>query len=205
MDDIPPPPYSVRDPHAPGPAQTSRQALFITAFNALVDAPATALPVTSAGRLEANLPAIFSSQRSVFPISSPSADIQAETSISQELQRAGFVSAAPYFELRPPSELATQPKLYHHFSIVPDACPDNLPFPQPAEKWIYRGVDGQDWLTFLNHLFPPHRSEKYAACVGQELEADAELNTGRLNLSNSWSRDQSRPLLQGRLGPLTEG
>ena len=89
--------------------------------------------------------------------------------------------------------------------IGPDAGPDNQPFPQPAQRWISRGVDNQDWLTFLNHLFPPRNPEEFSDGKGQDLEADVDLDIKHLRLSSSRSRDQSRPLLGNRPGPSTGG
>ena len=200
MDDAPPPPYSVRDPQSVSPVQPSRPQ-YITAFNAFVDGaptPVPGLPIrTPYG--QTFVPARYSA-----PILSPTsripqisaATLQGRLVGDVELGQAGFVSAAPYFELRTPDLARPNDKFYHHMSISPNARPDNLPFPQPVEKWLTRGVDSQDWLTFLNHLFPPHTNERSSSDLGQELKADADLDGGTLRLSESRSRDQSRPLLE---------
>lgn len=207
--DAPPPPYSLRDPHSDSPAaQIPHQPQYITAFNAFVDGTPTPVP---------GLPARLPSEQTFIAVRhSPSPSPISPISINRvspssrhiaddELEKAGIVSAAPYFELRAPDQAIPPNKFYHHMPISPDARPDNLPFPQPAEKWTSRGVDTQDWLTFLNHLFPPHKTEYSSDGKGQELEADADLDIGRLRLSSSRSRDQSRPLLGNRPGPSTGG
>lgn len=209
MHDAPPPPYSLRDPHSPSPAAPSYPPQDITAFNAfigtppLVPGPPVRQPSGTPARYSAPnrspvSPVLTSPTPSIIPQARPN------SITGEELERAGFVSAAPYFELRAPVQARPNNIIYHHLSISPDARPDNLPFPQPVERWTSREVDDQDWMTFLNHLFPPHGAEKDSK-GGRELEADADLNMGGLHLSNSRSRDQSCPLLGNRPGPSTGG
>jgi hypothetical protein len=217
MDDAPPPPYSLRDPHSASPAHQPHQPQYITAYNAVIDGPPHPVPGLPVRRpsaqslVSARYSAPSPSQRSppltlpLIPLPLPLSQATHHPVVDQELERAGFVSAAPYFELRPPSQPTPCDKFYHHMPISPDARPDNQPFPQPAENWISRGVDNQDWLTFLNHLFPPHIPEKNGDGKGQELELDLDLDIRRLRLTNSRSSDQSRPLLGDRPGPSTGG
>ena len=195
MDDNPPPPYSIRDP------QSATQSQDITAFNAFRDGTPAPVPelLIKGPSGHSFVPARYSvptpsleSQYAMAP-----ANPQARRVSNEELERAGFVSAAPYFQLRtPPNQATPHDKFYHHMAISPDARPDNLPFPQPAEKWLSRGVDNQDWLTFLNHLFPPYTTNQNGDRGGQQLQVDADLDIGHLRLSKSRSRDQSRPLLE---------
>ena len=183
MDDPPPPPYSIHDPHSASPASPSHPPQHITAFNASVG---DELPIHSGS------------------LRRPSGRVPNAIS-AEELDKAGFVSAEPYFELRTPAQDRPCNTFYHYIVIGPDACPANLPFPQAVETWTSRGVDNQDWMTFLNHLFPPHSAEKHNTGT-QEFEADADLGVGGFHLSNSKSRDQSRPLLGGnRPGSSTGG
>ena len=208
MDDAPPPPYSIRDPHSVSRAQIPPQPPCITAYNAFVDGPPTPIPALPARRPSEQS---FAAARHppnpspISPISANHASLSTSQIADEELEKAGFVSAAPYFELRTPGQAIPFNKFYHHMPISPDARPDNLPFPQPAEKWTSRGVDTQDWLTFLNHLFPPHTAAWNTDSKGQGLEVDADLDFGRLRLSNSTSRDQTRPLLSRPPGPSTGG
>ena len=157
MDDAsPPPPYSPRDPHG---------SQYLTAFNAFTNGaptPVPGLPVrppsgqtsVSATYNIAPIPVYGA------PVSIAAVNQRTRRIPDEALERAGFVSAAPYFELRTPSQATPQDTFYHHMAIGPDARPENLPFPQPSENGISRSVDIQDWLTFLNHLFPPPTSEK---------------------------------------------
>ncbi|KAG0650391.1 Ankyrin-3 [Hyphodiscus hymeniophilus] len=206
MDDAPPPPYSLHNPHSVIPAPSS-QPQYITAFNASIDRAPTSIPGLHFQRpsVQTTVPSRYSA-----PIPNPVSQVlvgppHGRQIADEELMRAGFVSAASYFELRTPDNTTPSNKFYHHMPISPDARPDNLPFPQPAEKWTTRGVDDQDWLTFLNHLFPPHRTEKARDVGGHGLEADADLDISRLRLSGSRSSDQSRPLLGNQPGPFDVG
>lgn len=205
MDDAPPPPYSLHDPRNSIPTQPF-QPQYVTAFNASLDGTPTPNPGLLARRTSGQtpVPARYSgpSLSPVSPVLAPPTNPQARPITDEELEKAGFVSAAPYFQLRTPIQATPRDTYYHHLALGPDARPDNLPFPQPIEKWTSRGVDNQDWMTFLNHLFPPHRAEKTGK-GSQELEADADLDMGGLRLGNSRSRDQSRPLLGNRPGSST--
>lgn len=81
-----------------------------------------------------------------------------------------------------------------------DVQAKNLPFPQPVETWTSRGVDAQDWSTFVSFLLTPYWEENRGAVEGLvELEADVGVDFAALGLGNSIStsrsRDQNRPLL----------
>ena len=212
MDDAPPPPYSLRDPHSPRAVVPSYPPQDITAFNAFTGTPPLipGLPVGQPSR-QTSVPARYSapSRSPVSPVlTTPtpwiSPQARPNSITGEDLANAGFVSAAPYFELRAPAPARPGDVIYHHISIGPDAGPDNLPFPHPVERWTDREVDDQDWMTFLNHLFPPHGAEKDSK-GGPEVEADTGLGMGGLRLSKSRSRDQSRPLLGNRPGPSSGG
>jgi ankyrin repeat protein len=207
-DDLPPPPYSLRDPgpHNSSSALPSIPSQDISIFNAFLDHPnfnPASIPIAGGAAAQTSFQVGYSAQ-SRSPVSPTlTAPTGAATRVSgsimgDDLQRAGFVSATPYFELRSPSLPRPADTFYHHMTVAPDACPENLPFPQPQEKWSQRGVDSQDWMTFLNHLFPQHIVDKENR-GDKELEADAELDIGGLNLgsrtSTVQSRDQSHPLL----------
>ena len=72
----------------------------------------------------------------------------------------------------------------------------SLPFPQPGDTWMSRGVDAHDWETFLSFLLTPYWEDARRDVEGLvELEADVNLDMSGLNLSGSRSRDQTRPLL----------
>ena len=162
MDDAPPPPYSLQDPHAPTSAQPFYPPRVVTAFNAFVGTPPhvpglpvrqpsgqSGAPTRSAPSRSPGSPGL-ATPLSLTPQPRPSGIT------NEELRNIGFVSAAPYFELRTPVQPRPNTVVYHHISVSPGVGPDNVPFPQPSERWTSREVDDQDWMTFLNHLFPPH-------------------------------------------------
>lgn len=205
MDDAPPPPYSLRDPHTPTGSLPIYPPQDITAFNAFVGTPPV-LPVRQPSG-PSIVPARSAPSRSpVSPGLTTTLSLIPQTRLNgitnEELQKIGFVSAAPYFELRTPVQPRPSNVIYHHISISPDAGPDNLLFPWPGERWTSREVDDQDWMTFLNHLFPPHAAEGDTK-GGQELEADTGVDMGGCRLGKSSTRDQSRPLLGNRPGSST--
>jgi ankyrin repeat protein len=103
-------------------------------------------------------PATSSSRPPVGPITSycsarPGSD---DTSILAPHYNSQFVSAAPYFALRPPDRSLYSSITQHHLTIEPHSSPKDLRF--PGQEFTKRGVDVLDWSTFLNHLFLSHNS-----------------------------------------------
>lgn len=181
------PPYSVHDPHPHGPSGSahidptpppnSGRTFRRPAVHPVAPAPSHALnPNTSCQPLTAT---------SSIP----------DTASREDLAKTGFISAAPYFELRSPQRSRPRNTLYHHITITPDHSPGNLPFPHPGQKWISREVDHHDWTTFLTHLFPPAAAENNNG--SDELQSNGYLDMAGLSLGDSRSRDDSRPLLGG--------
>ncbi|KIX93965.1 uncharacterized protein Z520_10302 [Fonsecaea multimorphosa CBS 102226] len=73
----------------------------------------------------------------------------------QEVEQSGFISATPYFELRPPSRPRPHDFFVHTIVVNPHASKETTPYPIRNSLFPLREVDEYDWTTFLNHLFPP--------------------------------------------------
>ncbi|KPI35032.1 putative ankyrin repeat protein [Cyphellophora attinorum] len=69
-----------------------------------------------------------------------------------DLQQSGFVSAAAYFALHPPSRPA--PPGYYVYTVIIDPATKILPAPTPIALFQQSDVDSRNWQTFANHLFP---------------------------------------------------
>jgi len=186
MDIPPPPPYSVQDPREAGPSGSAHidptpPPNSGRTFRRPIVQPVAPLP--SSG-LNPNISCQPLTETSPIP----------NTASREDLAKAGFISAAPYFELHPSHHSKPRHAYYHHMTITPSHSTANLPFPHPGQKWISRQVDHHDWATFLTHLFPPAAAENTNGPY--ELEANAGLDIAGPILSNSRSRDQSHPLLR---------
>ncbi|KAL2072969.1 hypothetical protein VTL71DRAFT_10293 [Oculimacula yallundae] len=176
-----PPPYSPSDPHS---ANIHQQLPHRQNYLANLS---TNSQLTSSSISNASLPPTY-------PMTS--------TIPASELQRAGFISATSYFLLR--TAPLTKPRniFYHHMTMAPDVQARSLPFPQPVDTWTGRGVDRQDWETFISFLLTPYWEERRADAEGlAEMDADEGIEIGV-----SRSTDQSRPLLGGSsgLGPASQ-
>jgi len=68
----------------------------------------------------------------------------------RDLERSGFVSALPYFELRSPSQMRPADTIYHHLMVDSETSPVNLWFPEPSDRWHIRGVDRQDCMYYIH-------------------------------------------------------
>jgi hypothetical protein len=199
MDKASPPPYSVRDPHTPVPAPDPDQPNYplqgtirdITAFDAFVESP----------YLIHGLPTRQSSGSSAFPAhyTTPAGNLSGSPSF-EELAHAGFVSAQPYFELRLPVFARPKNTLYHYIKIGPDSRPRDYSFPQPTDKWRDREIDDQDWVSFLNHVFPPHVERHESGIV--EAQENDEMSYSAFGRPRTLH--ESRPLLGTEPRPSTE-
>lgn len=96
-------------------------------------------------------------------------------SYALELEKGGFISALPYFELRSFEYPRPRDTLHHHLIIGQETRPEHLPYPQPSDKWSARTVDYQDWDTFLNHMFPKHSVEVHALAAHKQLKGGSGL------------------------------
>ena len=79
----------------------------------------------------------FASPLILTPPSTPDTNLQ-------DLERSGFVSALPYFELRTQNQPRSASTIYHHLMIDSESGPHSILFPQPSEPWHAREVDMQD-------------------------------------------------------------
>jgi ankyrin repeat protein len=204
MDDIPPPPYSVRDPHSPNTASRSVVQEDIQSFNVAIPPINTtsgfalhhgiSAGTFSAGSSSVHPPDVGTPRTSVAPMLTPTPSFRgSQRTTNDELSKSGFVSALPYFELRSPSQPKPSDTIFHHMIITVDAGPHSLLFPQPLDKWTRRELDSHDWMTFLNHLFPFHGVRDSES---QELGVYIDLSLGGLGLVDQQSqREQSIPLL----------
>lgn len=200
MDDQPPPPYSESASTDHGSLSLSTQN--ITAYRTIIPSQDLSGIAELAGHNAWSEQPSFQNASHIptppyrSPVSSSNQIRRLSSSGVNDLALSGFVSALPYFELRDQEELCRPADTnYHHMIIGPHTLSEHLSFPQPSERWLQRGVDSQDWATFLNHLFPHHgvgRDEKSPA--GRE--SNAGLDMGGLSLEKGRSRpDESRPLL----------
>lgn len=202
MEDLPPPPYSVHDESRPGahgslPLATQAVAAYRTI---LPDQDVSGVPELAGHNIWTNARSSSHSPRGfadVSPVSLPSQNPDLNETTSDDLYASGFVSALPYFELRSYNQQQRPiDTYYHHMILDTNTQPDQLPFPQPNDRWLSRGVDNQDWATFLNHLFPNYGSNRRAN-TATELEADAGLDMQGLSLENEKSlRAETRPLME---------
>lgn len=205
MEDPPPPPYSVHDESRPelhGPLPLAGQD--ITAYRTVLpDQDVSGIPELAGHNIWANARSSTHSPNgavgapNVSPMSTSSQIPRPNEATSNDLYASGFVSALPYFELRSYSQRQRPvDTYYHHMILDTHSQPDQLPFPEPSERWLSRGIDDQDWATFLNHLFPAYGSS-HPANTATELEADAELDIRGLDLQSEKSLSaETRPLME---------
>src|SRR5450432_231703 len=193
MDDLPPPPYSLRDPHESDrliPATSPD----ISAFNSFIPSPT--LDHTPAFTRNDGQSSSIPRQYVAHPTLTLASPLDHSRSNS-ELEQAGFVSAAPYFELRVPNRPRPNDMIYHHMTIRPCTGPSDYPLPQPHNTWHQRGVDYQDWLTFLNHLFHERSIEARPGHTQQELDMErlrlGELENQKSRPEGLRSSNTSRP------------
>jgi len=198
LPDLPPPPYSAVDPTRSHPTLPSLATPDITTFNAFIPSP----QFTNDSRPSGQAPGYSTNSpqhdvltpRYVSPVAaSVTTGFGSPTSIiGNDLERSGFVSASPYFELRSHDRPRPADTFYQHLIVAPETRPQNLPFPQAQDRWLWRGVDDQDWATFLNHLFPDHGLDTKRH---EGLESEAGLGLQGLSLEKRRSRpDEAHPL-----------
>lgn len=108
-----------------------------------------------------------------------------------------FASAAGYFEERQSTIQQPEFVLRHSLNLFPGITRNDLPFPQPEDRYRARDVSEVDWYTFMNYLLPlaheeinkakhsateeSAEEERYAAVV-------AEWNEGFFGQRGIWLR-----------------
>jgi ankyrin repeat protein len=182
----PPPPYAVEDPNRSNPALLALRSQYVSVFSACT--PPAELNGHATPFERPQIP------RYLPPIAASPAPIRPRS--SSDLEKTGFVSAIPYFELRSQGYERPIDTLYHRVVIGPDTRPDDLPYPQPIDKWLGRRVDSQDWDTFLNHLFPQHSIENHSQISYKELKSETMLRSVDASpLLEDYQRSESASLM----------
>lgn len=198
MKSLPPPPYSVQDPsHSDGEAATRvppRRAVNSsippqqhTQFSPSVR---PSLQTSFIERPERGFP------RSTPSIVSPETPWSAgsqSSSYALDLEKGGFISARSYFQMRYYEYPRPRDTLFHLLIIGQETRTDELPYPQPSDRWSGRAVDSQDWDTFLNHLFPKHSVESHAVAAHKQLKGGGGLPLQGLRV-RAQRGDTSSPL-----------
>ena len=91
------------------------------------------------------------------------------------------VSAAAYFEMRPPPSQRSSSTLPCHIAVLPGTTAEDLPLPEPKRILLERDVESHDWMTFVNHLVPyssleltgKRPDQKHAKPIQELFAADA--------------------------------
>ncbi|RDW78512.1 hypothetical protein BP5796_06364 [Coleophoma crateriformis] len=163
MDDLPPPPYSVHDTNPPSSAQYPTSP-FIgrVVIDRSEQGPRRSQPVSNTSLPDTPV-----------PVGTPTPAQAPNFSVS-DLEHSGFVSASPYFELRQPLGPRPAQILTAPLNIGPGVSVESIPFPHPANIWEQRGIDQQDWITFLNHLKPVNDTQSRAPTRQKDLELLSE-------------------------------
>lgn len=183
MDHIPPPPYSETDPGTailtPGTSQADNESL-----------PA---------------PSAVSSTDSVVYTPPYTPTEAGHQSLGTDLDHVSSSSATAYFESRPAHMRSSPiPKIYT-ITITSTTKPEDIPFPSPAEEWKSKDVTEQDWVTFLNYLFPDHAASVNSEVFDRKLKA--ELIDERMHRLTLGTEDRSRTNLsqvEAQLEPLRQ-
>jgi ankyrin repeat protein len=188
MNDLnPPPPYSVEDPNRSNAALHALTSQHILASTSLISSNGH---TSTGGR-----PPVATTSLELNSMASPGTH-RFESGDNCDLEKAGFISAFPYFELRSHSNPRPANTLYHRAVIGPETRPADLPYPEPSGNWLQRSVDVLDWKTFLNHLFPEHSIENHASSSEKVLKSRVGLSFHGRNLESNSSRSQGvTPLL----------
>ncbi|KAH8601516.1 ankyrin repeat-containing domain protein [Bisporella sp. PMI_857] len=157
LNDQPPPPYSAYAPSEPLPTNSDSNGPISHIYSAS-SCPSSRngvaqSPPSSWARETANANT-SSLNPGPSPLYRPSESISTPNINSEDIERSGFVSAAPYFELRPYNQTRPVVVTYHQISVNNETDAYSLPFPEPSDLWHLREVHSEDWTAFLNHLFP---------------------------------------------------
>ena len=198
MDDLPPPVYSVRDPSRTDSNLISATPQAIVANNAFVLVPELNSSSDLAGSDRSYIGQLSSEadhreMPQTLAASTPSPLSVSQSGFSSEdLESSGYVSAISYFEMRPPNKSRPLNTILHHMTVDPRSSPDNLRYPQPSEVWLERGVDGQDWMTFMNYLFPSHSAGLLSGPSQQGRPVDEKLAMEKMS-PNDLDNQKSRP------------
>jgi hypothetical protein len=112
-----------------------------------------------------------------------------------DLARTGFVSAAPYFQMRWPRRPKSGENICHYMVIATDARRDSLHYPEPNQTWLRREVELPDWMNFTNYLLPIPLVNSNASFGQKELEEGLE----RISIGQTPPGSQGRRLTSRNL------
>ncbi|KAH8589442.1 hypothetical protein B0O99DRAFT_636891 [Bisporella sp. PMI_857] len=175
MDLLPPPPYSETDIYSNPPTSPS-----VRITPATSNADHASLPAPSrASSIDNSI--IYT------PPETPSGG-----SVHHDHDYASSTSAAAeaYFESRPAPRRANSTPSTHSIAITASTKPEDLPFPEPIDDFLAKGVEPHDWATFVNYLLPDYASGVNNEVADKKLKA--ELIDERMQRLTLGQHDRSR-------------
>ncbi|TLD31128.1 hypothetical protein PspLS_02981 [Pyricularia sp. CBS 133598] len=164
LDDSPPPPYSETDIFSTSGPRTPFTSEFPgSVVGSVQDAQSTTGLSTSTGSGEV----VYTPPLTP---TSPSAH-QSTTSSDTMSFSSSLLSAAAYFESRPPTVVSPGPgsQVLHTVTVAADTTPEDIPYPPSLAG---RDVSAEDWHTFVNFLLPDHAARTNEAVVDRKLRAE---------------------------------
>jgi ankyrin repeat protein len=168
---LPPPPYSVQDEQLPVlPPRPS-----LPSSNSLQQNP------QFSRALRPSLQTSFEDRPIPRTPETPRPGNQSTPS-SLELEKGGFISARPYFQLHSYDYPRPRDTLYHVIVIGQETGVNDLPYPPPSNKWSERAANAHNWDAFLHHLFPKHSIESHSLATHKQLEVGSGLLLQRLQI-----------------------
>ncbi|KAI9798269.1 MAG: hypothetical protein M1833_004841 [Piccolia ochrophora] len=180
----PPPPYSPTDPHGsstvpelPASAPAARTG---AASNLLVPDPSSVRPQHDYSSYEQTSPSLTSpsygdDESTLFPTPPRTPDIYSHQLNNVEgIDGNAVASAAVYFDTRPTIMRRPSDVLSYQLTIPPNAQPETVTFPEPAQRWLARDVSHLDWTTFTNYLFPQHLVNANSTIADRKLRTEQE-------------------------------
>jgi hypothetical protein len=88
------------------------------------------------------------------------------------------LSAAPYFNMRPPPARQPGMTIVHNFNITHGTTASSVKFPKPEHSWMSRDVDMQDWQTFLRYLMPRQNSGSNMQGGDYKIQSNTKVTSG---------------------------
>lgn len=115
-----------------------------------------------------------------------------------------YISAAPYFEMRPSTRPKPSNTLPCQIACLADATVDDLPMPEPKQILADRDVDPHDWLTFVNHLIPYKTTNSSTSTKGKAVDQKRERGGAQSEMA-ALEPCLSEPERQQRVKAVVEG
>ncbi|TLD16639.1 uncharacterized protein PgNI_02351 [Pyricularia grisea] len=164
LDDSPPPPYSETDIFSTsGPRSPFTSEFPDSVVGSVQDAQSTTGCSTSTESGEV----IYTP-----PLTPTSPSAHQSTTGSDSMSfSSSLLSAAAYFESRPPTVLPPGPgsQVLHTVTFAPETTPEDIPYPPSLAG---RDVSAEDWHTFVNFLLPDHTTRVNEAVADRKLRAE---------------------------------